>query len=57
MKCPYDFMTELDDWFYWHECVMFYKLTPKQAETNIYFRKRGWKLVERAKYGGWIKIK
>ena len=55
MKCPYDFMTDLDNWFYWHECVMFYKLTPKQAETNIYFRKHGWKLVKGMKYGGWVK--
>ena len=47
-------MTELDDWFYWHECVMFYKFTPEQAETNVRLRKNGWKLVEGMKYGGWI---
>jgi hypothetical protein len=53
-NCPYNFMTQNDEWFYWHKCVMFDKLTPEQATTNVHFNKNGWKLIDGMKYGGWM---
>lgn len=53
-KCPYDFMNQHEEWFYWQKCVLFDKLTPKQASRNVLFKKNGWELLEGMKYGGWV---
>mgnify|MGYP000906087452 CR=1 FL=1 len=52
-NCPYDFMHQHEDWFYWHKCILFDKLTPEQATNNVKFKKNGWKLLDGMKYGGW----
>jgi hypothetical protein len=53
MNCPYNILTQFDDWWSWHADVMFHGLTPAQAEQNISFHKAGWVLLKGVRYGGW----
>jgi hypothetical protein len=51
--CPYDFLTDFDNWFAWHKFVHFDKLTPEQATTNVTMMNRGWGLSKGFNYGMW----
>jgi hypothetical protein len=52
-ECPFDFMTEFDDWWLWQVDVIVYSLTTEQAKLNAMFREAGWKLVNGMRSGGW----
>ena len=54
MICPYDFLNEFENWFYWWQCIHQHKLTPEQATTNVKARMGGWELIRGMKYGGWV---
>jgi hypothetical protein len=51
--CPYDFINQFDDWFYFWQCVHYHKLTAKQSQLNVEFRRSGWKLADGFVYGMW----
>lgn len=52
-ECPFDFMTEFDNWWLWQVDAIAYGLTVEQAKLNAMFRKAGWKLVKGMRSGGW----
>lgn len=51
-QCPFDFLTEHEDWSEWQVDVHWRKMTPEQATQNASLRKDGWKLIGN-RYGGW----
>ncbi len=51
--CPYDLLTEFEDWFEWHRLVHVDKFTREQASINMTATKSGWVLVKPGKYGMW----
>ncbi len=37
--CPFDFFTDFDYWFRWHELIYFLKLNPEKATRNCLLEK------------------
>lgn len=54
LTCPFDFLSEFDDWWYWHECVIYWKTSEDLASKNVWFRRSGWVPVNNdPASGGW----
>lgn len=43
-NCPFDFLIDFDNWWYWHLCVIYWKVSEEWA-TILVKSKKDWKPV------------
>jgi hypothetical protein len=54
-NCPFHFIDEFDDWWYWHVCVIYWKTSESWA-TIVVSNKDEWKPVGNPSSGGLVRI-